>query len=114
MKLIYMAGATLVVGLWSLLALVLYWIVMALEGTFESLGGMIGLGWVADLTGDAVQILLLLVWFGVSVAIYVAAWLVAAGKSALLQKLFGRRVAAMPAKILPAKIIPRMPERFRK
>lgn len=109
MKLLYMVGATLVVGLWSLLALVLYWIVMALEGTVESLAGIVGLGWIADLAGDATQVVLVLIWLGVSVAIYVAAWLVAAGKSALLQKLFGRRVAAMPA-----KIIPRMPQRLRK
>ena len=109
MKLIYMAGATLVVGLWSLLALVLYWIVMALEGTVESLAGIVGLGWLADFAGDATQVVLFLIWLGVSVAIYVAAWLVAAGKSALLQKLFGRRAAAMPA-----KIIPRMPQRFRR
>ena len=109
MKLLYMVGATLVVGLWSLLALVLYWIVMALEGTVESLAGIVGLGWIADLAGDATQIVLVMIWLGVSVAIYVAAWLVAAGKSALLQKLFGRRVVAMPA-----KIIPRMPQRLRK
>jgi hypothetical protein len=109
MKLIYMAGATLVVGLWSLVVMVCYWIVMALEGTVESLGGVIGLGWLADFVGDATQVVLVLVWLGVSVAIYVAAWLVAAGKSALLQKLFGRRATA-----IGAKVIPRMPERFRR
>jgi hypothetical protein len=104
MKLIYMAGAALVVSLWSLVVMVCYWIIVALEGTVESLGAMIGLGWLADLAGDATQVLLIIVWLAVSGAIFVAAWLVAAGKSALLRKLFGRS----------AKYVPPMPQRFRK
>lgn len=103
MKLIYMLGATLVVGLWSLVVLIGYWIVAGLEGTLEGIGGTMGLGWLADLAGDATQIIIFLLWLAVSVAIYVAAWLVAAGKSALLSRLFGRA----------AKVVPRMPERFR-
>lgn len=103
MKLIYMIGATLVVGLWSLVVLIGYWIVAGLEGTLEGIGGTMGLGWLAELVGNATQVIIVLLWLAVSVAIYVAAWLVVAGKSALLNRLFGRA----------AKVVPRMPERFR-
>lgn len=109
MKLIYMLGATVVVALWSLVVMVGYWVVAGFEGALEGIGGTLGLGWLADLAGDATQVLIILVWLGVCVAIYVAAWLIAAGKSALLSRIFGRAARSTD----PRKPAPRLPERFR-